>query len=195
MSESQAFLWHVHEYLNEYVRFSDTKAAFAGTLASGLLAALYSSRAHMEALQTPCRQWPIATWLDVCASVFLALSVVLALITVRPRLGVASKGFIFWGSIAAHGKVDMLQSSFHSQSEVALNDHLLGHLFDLAHNVCLPKYRTVSLSIAALGIGGVLAGAGLVMQASPEAGSTPAALHAGTQAARQPCTKAGPSGP
>src|SRR4051794_39473072 len=41
------FLWHTHEYLNEYARFADTKAAFAGAIASALIGALYSAKAHM----------------------------------------------------------------------------------------------------------------------------------------------------
>lgn len=190
MSENQDFLWHVHEYVNEYIRFGDAKAAFAGTFASGLLAVLYSSRAHAEALQVPCRQWSVATWLAVPASVFLAASVVLALLTVRPRLRSSqSKGFIFWGNIAAHRKVDVFQASFHSQSEEALNDQLLHHLFDLSQKVCLPKYRQISLSIATLGIGGLLAGAALALQAAPEAPSAPVTVQAGTAAAPLPSGK------
>src|SRR5262249_7698300 len=38
------FLWHTHEYVNEYVRFADTKAALAGAIASTLVGALYTAK-------------------------------------------------------------------------------------------------------------------------------------------------------
>ena len=107
-STKQDFLWHVHGYINDYIRFGDTKAAFAGTVASGLLAALYGSQFRIQILQVPYREWPVASWLAVAAAVFLGFSSVLALWTVRPRLRSSqSKGFIFWGSIAAHRKLGL----------------------------------------------------------------------------------------
>ena len=159
------FLWHVHEYINEYVRFGDAKAGFAGAVASGLLAGLYSSTVRTEVLHLPFYVWSCATWLGVLASAFLALSVLLALWIVRPRLGSTQpKGFIFWGSIAAYSDVSSLKESFRSQSTQTLDEHLLHHIFDLSTKVCVPKYRYISLCILALGIGGVLAAGSLVLQ-------------------------------
>jgi hypothetical protein len=182
----QEFLWHAHGYVNEYVRFGDTKAAFAGTLASGMLAALYAAKAHIPVLSMPYAQWTTGTWLAVAASILLAVSIILALWKVRPRLlSSQTKGYIYWGSIAAHGKVDLLQTSFHSQSARTLNDHLLHHLFDLSHRVCEPKYRTVSLCIMTLGLGAFLAAASLLLQDAPRPGSS--------STASQPLTVPAPS--
>jgi hypothetical protein len=172
-SAKQEFLWHAHSYLNEYIRFGDAKAGFAGTLASGLFAALYGSGVYARAVQTSLGAWRADTWLGIAATPFLAFGVFLALWAVRPRLrSTQAKGFIFWGSIAAHPDLSSFQRSFESQSVHALNDHLLHHLYDLSKRVCIPKYRNVSLCIAMLGVGAVFAAASLALQ-STEASSTP----------------------
>ena len=161
----QQFLWHTHQYLGEYARFGDTKAAFAGAAASALLGALYSAKLHVPLIQTPYQHWPFSAWLAAGASVFLFATVALVMWTVRPRLrSTQSKGFIYWGSIAAHGNVDLLQTSFHSQSARTLNDHLLHHCFDISSRVLIPKYRTVSLCLLLLCIGGALGAAALLSQ-------------------------------
>lgn len=164
----QEFLWHTHQYLSEYARFGDTKAGFAGAIAVALLGALFSVKAHIAMLQQSFGQWTLPTWLAAMGETFLCGSVALAVWTVLPRLGSSqSKGFVYWNSIAAHGSVDLLQTSFHSQSAHTLNDHLLHHVFDISSKVCIPKYRSVSLCILALSIGGVLAAAALVLQDLP----------------------------
>ncbi len=180
------YLWHVHEYINEYIRFGDAKAAFAGTIASGLLAALYTSLAHSQFLQLPHDRWSTSTWLAIGAAIFLGTSVVLALWTVRPRLqSTQSRGFIFWGNIANHKNIEDLQSSFYSQSEQNLNDHLLRHLFDLSKKICVPKYRSTSLCVAALCLGAFLAGVALTLQA-PAASSTNQSTVGISSTTRQP---------
>jgi hypothetical protein len=162
------FLWHTHQYLGEYSRFGDTKAAFAGTLTGAILGGLYSARAHVRLLQTSWDQWPVSAWLIATGSLFLVGSIALAVWTILPRLRSSqSKGFIYWGSIAAHGSMELLQTSFHAQSAQTLNDHLLHHVFDISTKVCIPKYRAVYLSITALFIGGFLGAAGLLLQDRP----------------------------
>ena len=92
----------------------------------------------------------------------------MAILAVRPRLGTTqSKGYIYWGSIAAHGSVDILQASFHAESARTLNDHLLHHIFDVS-SVSVPKYRVVSVAIATLAIGGVLAVSALLLNDVPK---------------------------
>jgi hypothetical protein len=161
----QEFLWHTHEYLGEFARFGDAKAGFAGTVASALLAALYSAQVHVPLVRTSFHQWAVSTWLAGIGGAFLVASITCAIWTIVPRLrSTQSKGFIYWGSIAAHGNVELLQSSFHSQSAHTLNDHLLHHLFDISTKVCVPKYRAVSLSIWALSIGGFIAAVALLVK-------------------------------
>jgi Family of unknown function (DUF5706) len=114
---------------------------------------------------TSYHQWSSATWLAVAGGLLLCVSVALSVWTVLPRLrGTPEKGFIYWGSIAAHCSVDQLQKSFHSQTPHELNDYLLRHIFVLSTRVCIPKYRAVSLCILALALGGFLAISALMLQ-------------------------------
>lgn len=162
---SQEFLWHVHQYINEYIRFGDTKAGLAAAAAGAILGTLYSAKAYVPLIRTPYSEWNAAAWLTVAATFFLLASAYSGLSVIRPRLrSTQSKGYVFWGAIAAHGDVDLLRTSFHSQSPRTLNDHLLHHLFDLSQKVAVPKYRSVSLCLLTLGIGGLLAVAALVLQ-------------------------------
>lgn len=161
----QQFLWQTHSYLNEYARFGDTKAAFAGTAAAALLGALYSAKAHIPLLKTSIGQWPFSSWLIAAALGLLIAAATIAVWTIRPRLGsTQDKGFIFWGSVAAHKKLEELQTSFHGQSARTLNDHLLHHVFDISSKVCVPKYRYVSICMALTLAGGLMGGAALMMQ-------------------------------
>ena len=172
----QDFLWRAHGYVNEYTRFADSKAGFAGTLAGALLAALYGAGNYLPLLATPYQEWPVSAWLTILAGVFLVLSVSIAIWTVVPRLGSSqSKGFVFWNSVAAHGTVEQFQTAFAAQSTRTLNKHLLHHLFDISSKVTIPKYRAVSLCIWCLCIGGILATLALIAEDAPSV-QTPTAI-------------------
>ena len=160
----QQFLWHTHQTLVEHTRFADTKAAFAGAVASILIRALYEARAYLPMSQLSPYQWPFSTWLAALGGLLLFASVALAIWTVLPRLHSSqSKGFIYWESIANYGHVEPLQTSFQGQSVQTLSDHLLHNIFDLSTKVCTPKFRTAYYCILALCAGGLLALAALVL--------------------------------
>ena len=164
----RAFLWNTHSYLNEYVRFGDTKAGFTGTIAVGLLGALYSAGLHRPLLAMPVGQWTVSTWAAAMATIALIASIVLVVVTVTPRLRSSDrKGFIYWRSIAAHEDVESLKAAYEAQSADKLDDYLLRQLFELSKNVCVPKYRYVSLSLWALCVGGLLGCAALFLQDIP----------------------------
>ncbi len=173
----QAFLWHTHGYLNDYARFADTKAAFSGGASGALLGYLYSAKAFTPLVTSSWHQWSKAAWLTAGAGIILSGAAGLAIWTIRPRLKTTqAKGYIFWGSVAAHREVADFKTSFHSLSERELNDHLIGHIFDIAKHVCIPKYRAVSICLLMLFLGVFLGAASLILQgrdalkaSSPEA--------------------------
>lgn len=160
----QDFLWHTHQYLSEQARFCDAKAAFAGAIAAALLGGLHGAKAHVPLLQAPYSQWSIATWLALVGSLLLSGAILLAIGTVFPRLrSTQAKGFVFWSSITAYGSFELLRTSFQAQSADSLSDHLLHHVFDIATEVCVPKFRTVSWCVWALVAGSFLAAAALLL--------------------------------
>jgi hypothetical protein len=159
----QAFLWHVHDYLGEYARFADTKAAFSGALASALLGALYSASLFTPLLSTGYRQWALPSWLALLAGTTLIGTIALTIATVYPRLrAMPGQGFVFWRNIAAFKGSDTLRISFDSQSARTLNEHLLNQNFAIAKHVCTPKYRKVSYGLILLGLGGIFAASALL---------------------------------
>lgn len=164
-ASKQDFLWKTHQYLGEYARFSDTKAAFSGAIASTLLGALYAAKVHVPLIRTSFHEWTFVSSLTAVGGLLLLFSVALTVWAVLPRLRSSqSKGFIYWGAVAAHQKVDVLQTSFQAQSTRTLNDHLLHHVFDISTKVCVPKFRIVWFCIATLAAGAALSVAALVLQ-------------------------------
>lgn len=159
----QAFLWHVHDYLGEYTRFADTKAAFAGALAGALLGALYSASLFATLFSRSYRQWTLATWLAFFAGTTLVGTIVLTIATVYPRLrAMPGQGFVFWRNITAFRSNDTFRTSFDSQSARTLNEHLMNQNFAVAKYVCTPKYRKVSYGLILLSLGAILAAGALL---------------------------------
>lgn len=169
----QAFLWKVHDYLGEYARFADTKAAFAGTLAGGVLGGLYSGGLFVPLLTTNYRSWTAMSWLAAGAGIALSGVIALAISTVYPRLRSAGgQGFIFWRNIVAFQNATSFRTSFDSQSAHTLNEHLLNQNFAIAKHVCTPKYRKISFCLVLLGIGVALAVAAFLLKEKPTAKGT-----------------------
>jgi hypothetical protein len=170
----QVFLWHTHDYLANYARFADTKAAFVGTLSGALIGALYSARLLTPLGHEHWKTWPLAVWLALSGSATLATSILFALRAVYPRLKSAgAQGYIFWENIAAFASFADLATSFEAQTTKTLNAQLLRQNHDISRHVCIPKYRNVSLGIITLFIGGLLTAAALLTQAALPALSVP----------------------
>jgi len=160
-----SFLWHVHDYLGEYARFADTKAAFSGTISGALLGGLYAANVFKPVVATSVQQWSGTTWTAAAAGLFLSVSITLAMRTIYPRLRSSQRmGFIYWGNIAAFRDVEAFQSSFNWQSADTLNDHLMRQAFDISKHVCIPKYKTVSWCLITLMLGMLLAAGSLLLQ-------------------------------
>jgi len=141
------FLWNTHNYLNEYIRFSDTKAGVVVVLASGIIAAMYAAKLHVGVLGKWPSQWHWLDWLATSSFALLAATVALAVWAIKPRLtNDQSQGFVFWNSIRGFRSASDFWSAFRAQSVDGMAEHLSAHLFTLA-GVCKRKYFWVALSI------------------------------------------------
>jgi hypothetical protein len=155
--QKREFLWKVHGYTNEYIRFADTKAGFCVGMASAVMAALFASKCHDLFLQAAPGQWTALAWASLSAFVLLALSIGASVTAVRPRLWVHSeKGFIFWQAVAEFDSPGALVMGYESQGVAELNVCLAHHLYSLA-KVCSRKYMWVNVAILAAAVGGTLA--------------------------------------
>lgn len=142
-----AYLWSVHEYLNTYIRFADTKAGVVIVLASGLIAALYGTGLHVPLLSKSPTEWGWLGTLSAVGFLLLASAVLLAVWAIKPRLtNDQRKGFVFWESIRGFKSPLEYWQALRLQSEDGLTENLSGHLYTLA-GVCRRKYFWVALSI------------------------------------------------
>lgn len=157
-ASQQEFLWKTHAYINEYIRFSDSKAGVVITLSSGLLGLLYSAKAHELFITHALKEWSLLGWGSAVSFCLLFVSVLLGVWTVRPRLWTSqSRAFIFWGGIANHQRSESFLADFRALSDDDLSANLARHVFELSV-VCASKYFWVSASIIAGALGGVFAG-------------------------------------
>ncbi len=160
----QEFLWSVHAYINEYIRFADSKAGFCVALDAAVMGALYTAGTHTQFMTAPPLQWTLLAWISFAAFAALFASIVLAVSAVRPRLWIQStKGLIFWDSITKHGNPDAFTNAVVSEPVPELDTHLAHHLYSLS-TVCRRKYKYVNVSIVTGVLGGILGAIALLFR-------------------------------
>jgi hypothetical protein len=150
------FLWKVHSYTNEYIRFADAKAGFVVGFASAVLWALFAGRCHEMFIVVAPRQWNALAWLSLASYLLLLASILASITAVRPRLWAgSSKGLIFWKSVTRYGDMDAYTNAVLAVSPDELPTHLANHVYALAR-VSGRKYAWVNAGILALTFGGLL---------------------------------------
>jgi hypothetical protein len=116
-SEVVVFL---NEYVNEYIRFADTKAGFAITVVSLVIAAAFTSdipwALHLAG-DRGCPSWALA-WgflLTGVSCIILGISVVYPRTSNKPP-----KGLVFWENVTQHASAIDYSSFFCAQPEESL---------------------------------------------------------------------------
>lgn len=152
------FLWKVHGYTNDYIRFADTKSAFVTASVVVLIGAVVSSGVFDGIRDVPKENWPIHVWFSVGALAFLLLAFLCALWAIKPRLhSTIPKGFIYWGSVVEHKKDTAYATECHTLTADELELNVSKHIFVLA-GICNRKYFWVNLAMWTGTVGGMLAG-------------------------------------
>jgi hypothetical protein len=160
----QEFLWKDHSYINEYIRFSDTKAGFVITISGALLGLLYSMKAHELIVKTCVSRWSGLNWSSSGSFLMLMAAVLLGVWAIRPRLwSHQDRSLIYWGGIAKYPSREGFYSAFSRLSDDELVEQLAHHVFELSA-VCASKYFWVSAAILAGVIGGTLAAVVVVLK-------------------------------
>lgn len=166
-SSPHEFLWNTHSYINEYIRFSDTKAGFVITLSGALLGSLYSTKAHELFVKFEVSRWSWLNWFSFASFLMLVLAVLLGIWAIRPRLWSRSdRAFIYWGGIAKHQSGEAFSEEFRLLADDSLLGYLAHHVFELS-TVCARKYFWVSASIVVGGVGGLLAAVVVLLRSVP----------------------------
>jgi hypothetical protein len=152
------FLWKVHGYTNDYIRFADSKAAFVVAIVGGLISICLSSHLYDHLRQSSFRDWPVRSWIGIIALAFLLCSFSSALLAIRPRLQTnEKKGMIFWVSVTRHKNDLVYAASANQLTSEELETNVSRHIYALAA-ICTRKYYWVNLSMIVGTLGGLMAG-------------------------------------
>jgi hypothetical protein len=163
-TDNSDFLWEVHRYTNEYIRFADTKAAFIAGVSTALIGSLVGSSLFDSCFRTTLCLWSKLQILGAVGLILLATSLALSIAAIRPRLwNNTSVGFIFWGSIIGHGSARHFAQALHGLSAKERSIAISDHLFVLAF-IANRKFAYVDRALYAGVIGGAVTGAVLFMQ-------------------------------
>jgi hypothetical protein len=163
-AEASDFLWEVHRYTNEYIRFADTKAAFIAGASTALVGSLVASSLFDSCFRTTPFQWSKLQWAGVAGLLLLAASLALSIAAIRPRLwNKTSVGFIFWGSITGHRSAQEFAREVRGLSARDRAAAISDHLFMLA-SIAKRKYAFVDRALLIGVAGGTLAGIVLFIQ-------------------------------
>jgi hypothetical protein len=158
------FLWQVHRYTNDYIRFADTKAAFIAAVSTALIGSLVSSTIFDSCFRKTLCLWSKLQWVGIVGLLLVIIALAFSVAAIRPRLwNKTSVGYIFWESVAGHGTA---QAFSHTVRELQAQDRttaISDHLFVLA-TVAKRKYLYVSLAMYAVVAGGFLTGIVLFLQ-------------------------------
>jgi hypothetical protein len=158
----EEYLWHVNEYLNEHVRFSDAKAGSVIVLAGALLSLLYSGGLHHTFASAPLSQWTLRSVAAMVTYALLGSSVLAAAWTMRPRLvRNFATGYVFWESILAHGSAADFVADLNKRSRAELLDHLAVQLYAVS-GILSAKFRWVGRAVI-LCLAGALLAAGVLV--------------------------------
>jgi hypothetical protein len=143
------FAWKTHEYINNYIRFADTKAAFVIAWSSAILGTLYVGRLHEAALQSHFTLKDISwvTTLATLAFPILGTSFLIAAWSIIPRLSTRQlSGLIFWESILIHANGELYANALGRNDNNQLARHLCVQIHTVAA-VARKKYFCVAVSM------------------------------------------------
>ncbi|HYH82231.1 MAG TPA: Pycsar system effector family protein [Longimicrobium sp.] len=158
----EQYLWNVNQYLNEHVRFSDTKAGSVIVLSGALLSMLYGGGLHRTFAAVPLGAWRLRGVAALVTFLLLGGSVLAAAWSMRPRLvrGFA-RGYVFWESILAHGSPMAFVRDLNLRSRQELLDHLAIQLYAVS-GICSTKFRWVGRAVVLCLTGAMLAAVVLI---------------------------------
>ncbi|QDS98470.1 Pycsar system effector family protein [Adhaeretor mobilis] len=156
MSENtDGFLWSVHGYLNEYIRFADTKASAVIAWSGAFLGTLVATDCHGQIWGEKFFSYWV-TCMTLGAFVLLGLAFIFAIVVVAPSLSFdkqAKQGFIYWESIRQFESGITYSGAVSSCND--LGERVAQHNYELA-DIARKKFRLVNWSIRLAAAGSVL---------------------------------------
>lgn len=156
MPEGHAkFAEEVHQYVREYIRNADQKAAFFFAASTAVLAFLHSRGTAARWLKSPTG-WSFVDTLAFIAMGGLAVAAGVMLSVVMPRLKGSKRGLIYFNAVAEHESSMEYADEVTRRSAAEISRIKLQHTYDLA-KICRAKYRVLVTGFWIGGVGAVAA--------------------------------------
>lgn len=132
-------------YVRSYVALADTKAAWTFTVASGLLAYLFSKDVARQTLLNA--EWSPSHLTLLGGVILLILSAFYSSRVVAPRLQSPShEGIVFFGAVANQPDAQSYVNAVRGYDRQALTEARLKHCYDVA-KICQTKYSLLRKAI------------------------------------------------
>jgi len=156
LKEQSSFVTHVHDYICDFIKFADQKAAFIFAGASALLTLVYNQGGR-TIWHVSVGSWRTHEWLAGVTTVLTVASAVLAILAVAPRLKGARRGLIYWGSISGFSDPQEYRAALARLDSRGATDEISRHCYELSR-IAKHKYELIKwamwLGIAGLVVGG-----------------------------------------
>jgi hypothetical protein len=148
------FAEQTHQYVREYIRNADQKAAFFFAAATAGLGYLLTHHAVAGWFKTPVFALADCVWLVAVFGLLVAEG--FFLYAVFPRLRSSSPGLIFFNEIAAHPSAIEYTEGVLATPAAEIARTKLRHLYDLA-KICRKKYSALQIGARIGAVGGAAA--------------------------------------
>jgi len=162
--ETEKYLWEIHKYTNDYIRFADTKAGFIAGVSTALIGSLVSSSLFDSCFRIGLCGVSRMQWMGLLGLLLLATSVAFSITAIRPRLwNDTPVGFIFWGSLIGHKTAKNYTRAVNQLDAHERSTSISDHLFILA-SIAQRKYTFIDRALFAGLAGGILTAVILFMR-------------------------------
>lgn len=132
------FAEETHQYIREYIRLADQKAAFYFTGATAFLAYL-SKQGAFALFSSPISQWKPTTYLASLSAIGLLGLALACIFVITPRLAGSKRGIIYFSAIAEYESSSDYSSDILNKNANDLINAKLCHGYDISR-VCSRKY-------------------------------------------------------
>ncbi len=149
------FSEEAHNYVREYIRNADQKAAFFFAALTAILAFLNSQNVPSRWLKN-VQQWSFVDALGFVSMLGLAVGAAILLAVVFPRLKGSRRGLLFFNAIAEYHNSAEYADDVLAHAGADLIRTKLQHCYDLS-KICSAKYRTLRIGFWVGSIGAATA--------------------------------------
>ncbi len=141
-----------HQYVNDFIKLADQKAAFVFALSTAILMLFYKASVQSKFVK-PLQTWSLLDGLYFLAVCLLIVSAFLAFLVVKPRLKPSKpSGLIFWESVAKFDNTNEYFGKILGLNQQGVLQELFDHHYRLSQ-VCKRKYAFLNASVFVCGVG------------------------------------------